>query len=306
MLAEQMSDDLQLPIGYLHTVAKTASHRYKTYEIMKKTGGVRTISHPARELKTIQRWLVSHVINKLPVHQAAMAYRPGIGIANNAAVHQRSRFLLRIDFEDFFPSLTHGDIRLYVLGNQDHFKDWDDDDLAFFCATVCRGDCLTIGAPSSPGIANALCMQLDTRLNEFCKSKSVLYSRYADDLFFSARKPGVLPAVESQLGKVVKALDWPKGLKVNKKKTAHVSKRSRRIVTGLTLTSDGAVSVGRERKRAIRSRIHQLEKLLPEERRRLAGMLAFVKGVEPTFINRIIVKFGADRVAEAMRMEVDS
>ena len=306
MLAEQISDDLQLPIDYIHTVAKTASHRYKTYEIMKKAGGVRTIHHPARELKTMQRWLVSHVINHLPVHQAAAAYRPGIGIASNAAVHQKSRFLLRIDFEDFFPSLTAGDIRSYVLDNQDHVKDWDDDDVAFFCATACRWDCLTIGAPSSPGIANALCMQLDTRLTEFCKSKSVRYTRYADDLFFSARKSGVLLAVESRLGKVVKALDWPKGLKVNRKKTAHVSKRGRRIVTGLILTSDGAVSVGRKRKRTIRSWIHQLEKLRPKERRRLAGMLAFVKSVEPTFINRIIVKYGAERVGEAMRMEVDS
>jgi hypothetical protein len=50
MIIEQMSSRLALPVGYLSKLASSASHRYKQYEIPKKTSGMRTIHHPAREL----------------------------------------------------------------------------------------------------------------------------------------------------------------------------------------------------------------------------------------------------------------
>jgi hypothetical protein len=68
------------------------------------------------------------------------------------------------------------------------------------------------------------------------------------------------------------------------------------------LKSDGAVGIGRPRKRFIRSLVHRAESLSGAERRKLAGLLAFARSVEPDFINALILKFGPERVADVQQM----
>ena len=58
MIVNTVAGRLALPVYYVSRVARSASHRYKEYPIKKKTGGVRIIHHPARELKLIQSWLL--------------------------------------------------------------------------------------------------------------------------------------------------------------------------------------------------------------------------------------------------------
>src|SRR5580765_4915752 len=110
MIVEQMSSRLALPASYLLRLASSASHRYKEYEIPKKTRGMRTIHHPARELKLLQRWLVRNVLISLPIHPAATAYQPNSTIRRNAELHVANNYLLRVDFQDFFPSLRGIDV----------------------------------------------------------------------------------------------------------------------------------------------------------------------------------------------------
>ena len=56
------------------------------------------------------------------------------------------------------------------------------------------------------------------------------------------------------------------------------------LVTGVVLTSDGKLSLGHAVKRQGRSLVHRVESLEPEERRKLAGMLAYFKSVEPDLL----------------------
>src|SRR5207253_2145401 len=102
--------------------------------------------------------------------------------------------------------------------------------------------------------------------------------------------------------RVVGELRWPTQLSINAEKTRHSSKRGRRQVTGLVLTSDGLLGIGRQRKRCIRSLIHSAPSLSPAEKRQLAGLLAFARSVEPDFINALVLKFGPERIAEVQQM----
>ena len=90
MIIERMAVELGLPESFIHTVARSASHAYKAYSIPKRTGGTRTIYHPSRVLKGLQRWLLRNVIEELPVHAAATAYIIGRSILDNARVHMAS------------------------------------------------------------------------------------------------------------------------------------------------------------------------------------------------------------------------
>lgn len=84
----------------------TASSRYKVHYIEKRSGrGRRLIAQPTREIKFLQRMLVKHELGALPIHEAAMAYRAGLSIADHARPHAGGRYLLKLDFKDFFPSI---------------------------------------------------------------------------------------------------------------------------------------------------------------------------------------------------------
>ena len=304
MLIERISKSLLLPARYVDNLCAGASYHYKPYFIPKRNGERRLIEHPSKPLKAMQRWLVTNVIGHFPVHQAAMAYRNGRNIADNAQLHMRSSYLLRVDLHDFFHSLTGNDVRsLFAsakqfLPNHDH---WTGDDIEAFVAFVCKDEHLTIGAPSSPSLCNALCYHLDVQLTALADANELVYSRYADDLVFSSLAPNKLSTIPESIGSILSKLEFPKALRVNNAKTWHASRRARRRITGIVLTSDSKLSVGRRLKRKLRTEVYRWHKLDKPAKTSLAGMLAFVRSVEPEFINSLILKYGADRVLDAMR-----
>ena len=302
MIAERIAHDLALPSAFIHSVARTASYEYKTYTIPKRTGGVRIIHHPSRRLKALQRWLLTNVIERLPTHDAAMGYRIGRSTMDNARRHTGSNYLLRLDFSNFFESITSTDVRAYIADRSHLFSGWLTGDIEFFCNIVCRNDALTIGAPTSPALSNVLCFDLDQSILNYCQVRDVSYTRYADDLFFSTRTAGILNSIEAEVTRICRNLRFPASLSLNPAKVRHSSKRGARRVTGVVLGSDERAYVGRRLKRKIRAQIHQMERLSPTERSSLAGLIAYVMGNDPSFINSLINKYGLERVRDARQL----
>jgi len=294
-------------MSYLLGLAHSASHHYKTYSIPKRSGGLRMIHHPSRQLKAVQRWLLANLLESLPVHRAAVAYRPRLaGTLAGAKLHAPRRYLLRMDLEEFFPSIVEADIRSYIGANRARFKDWDEEDLVAFCAFVCRHGRLTIGAPTSPSLSNIVTYELDEQLASIANRLDFLYSRYADDLMFSSNTRGELRSMEAEVARVCASIPYPKGLRVNLAKTRHSSRRRTRRVTGLILGSDGRVHVGRKTKRRIRAQVHRWDSLSPTEKGSLAGWIAYAIGIEPDLLNSLVKKYGWDRVNQARHSSVTS
>ena len=198
----------------------TAPSRYKTYSIDKRAGGKRVISQPARELKILQRVLLAEVLEKLPIHEAATAYRAGYSIKPNAEPHAKNGPILKMDFKDFFPSLKAPDWSAYCELNK-IFSDDEDVQISTNIlfhrpkgTTVLR---LAIGAPTSPCLSNILLYPFDEKISLSLGSDKIRYTRYADDLTFSAPRTGYLNPVESMVRRVLRQLDTP-SLSINKKK----------------------------------------------------------------------------------------
>jgi RNA-directed DNA polymerase len=295
----QMAKDIGVTTHFIATFAQGASHAYKTYSIRKKNGSFRTIDHPSKQLKAMQRWLLTYVLNGVPIHPAAMAYQKKKSILDNARLHAGSRYLLRMDCKDFFPSITEDDLRALIASRPSAFPEWRPYDIDLFCKLVCKNGRLTIGAPTSPALSNAVCYDMDSQLTEISTKVGVTYSRYADDLFFSTNQPNVLSTLESAVTSTIASLTLPRGLKINPAKTRHSSKRGTRRVTGITLGSDGKPYVGRQLKRRIRAMIHHVDTLDPTRRASLAGLIAYAGGFDPDFVNSLITKYGHGVVAKA-------
>jgi RNA-directed DNA polymerase len=301
MMIENMAAGVGVSPDYIINVASSASHAYYEFEITKSDGKKRKIHHPSRQLKALQKWLLRHVIEKLPIHDAAAGYIKRKTIFDNASHHADSRFLLRMDFADFFPSITENDIILYITRTPAAFPGWSRDDVEIFCRLVCRNSRLTIGAPTSPAISNAICLDMDSSLSDLAAKHGIAYTRYADDLFFSTNTRDVLGHFQISIEELVANLTLPANLTINTRKTRHSSKRGARRVTGIVLGSDGKPHIGRALKRRIRGMIHQLDLLDPAERDRLAGLIAYAMGFDRRFLNRLITKYGHASVMRARR-----
>jgi RNA-directed DNA polymerase len=258
MVLERIAPETGLSGDYVSLIARTATHRYKTYQIPKATGGFRTIDHPARELKLLQLWLVNNLFSRLPVHPAAYAYRKGRNILAHALLHAAQNYSLKVDFRDFFPSITALDVSRVLAANASLFSSpLNADDYGLVRLLVCKSGRLTIGAPSSPVLSNAVMLEFDTYWAERCGAQGIIYSRYADDLYFSTNRRQLLSRILTELRTDLARRESP-SLTINTAKTAFTSRKRRRLVTGLVLTSDRQVSIGRTAKRRIRSLIFRL------------------------------------------------
>jgi len=289
----------------LSRLIRSAPHRYKTYPIPKrKAGEFRIIAQPAREVKALQYWVMQNVLNRFAVHPAATGYREGLNIADNARRHVNSRFLLKLDFKDFFPSIKSYDFRRYIEKHAPEFNDEEVEALSRILFWKPRGmnDMrLSIGAPSSPLLSNIILRDFDDRIAEFCSGVEVSYTRYADDLSFSADASEKLRLVEEMVNRLSGSLESPR-LTLNTEKTVRVSKKRARRVTGLILTNDAKVSIGRVHKRRVRAAVNYfVSGRLPRDQcAQLRGMLAFVKSVEPEFLNRLRNHYGTDVIRKIL------
>ena len=305
-LIDQMARVLKRSPDRIEALLADAPGRYRTYTIPKKAPGkTRLIAEPPEEIKTLQRWFVERHLSRLPVHRAATAYRPGSSIVKNAAAHQANPFLLTLDFQDFFPSLRPRDLRRAIaasgrlsiaraeLALVDRLLFWKPAGVAGL-----SGLRLSAGAPSSPAVSNAVMYEIDTALAALSRKRRARYTRYADDLTFSARDQAALVALFAETGRLIRRTRSPR-LTIHADKTVFSSKGTRREVTGLTLTPDGRLSIGRERKALIRDQIDRFSRgrLPAAEGRKLGGLIAFAQDVEPDFVRRLTRKHGAEVMA---------
>ena len=301
-LANRIARDLFLPPGDLRSLIQSAPMRYKVYSIPKRNGnGRRIIAQPTPAVKELQHWAKENILSNFDVHEAATAYKKTASILKNAAAHKNSRFLLKLDFENFFNSITSHDLLTFL---DRRMADLDDADRQLLCRILFwrpKGSTelvMSIGAPSSPMLCNILLYDFDVLVATHCAGANISYTRYADDMTFSCDQPWKLAATEQWVTRLVDETDSPH-LRINKAKTLHASKKSSRRVTGLVLTNDGAVSLGRERKRELRAKVHRfLNGGMPEaEAASLRGWLAYVNAVEPSFTARLKGAYGAENLA---------
>ena len=290
-LIEHIHKDYPLTLSEIKLLLITAPRRYKLHEIDKRNGrGKRLIAQPTSEIKTLQRWATEKYLNQLPIHDAATAYRKGASIKQHASIHAKNKYLLKLDFENFFPSIKANDFIKHANG----FSEFSQEDVRLLTLLFFRRELgsselvLSIGAPSSPSLSNTVMYPFDLELSNYCSARKINYTRYADDIALSTNQPKVLDAVHEFIKTLCQSMQYPK-LKLNNKKTVFTSQKYSRQLTGLILSNDGKASLGRDKKREIRAMTHHfsLGKLETAEINRLRGLLAFSMSIEPNFVDTI-------------------
>ena len=305
MIIDMMAREIGIPVAEVQRLADTASVRYKTYTIKKRNGGDRTISQPTPRIKFLQRWLIARIFSSVPVHSAATAYIVGKGIRDNAAAHVNSRYLLKKDFINFFPSITDIDIYSALRENRGLIPiDLEEKDYLDIGNICCRYGALSIGAPSSPILSNIVMYKFDKYVTDNVSEIGAKYTRYADDISISTHDHEALNKIDDML-KAAAIAESGLNLVFNERKTVFCSKKNNRSVTGLVITPQGKISLGRDRKRYIKSLVHQasLGTLDQKSLKKLSGWISFANGVEPDFILILKRKYSEELILRILVTE---
>ncbi|ELI5409515.1 retron St85 family RNA-directed DNA polymerase [Vibrio parahaemolyticus] len=305
---EQFTEITSLSNGEILDFVKSAPHRYKQYTIPKRNGrGVRLIAQPSKEVKYMQYIGKQLILDELPVHTTAYAYQAGTSIKANASQHLSNRYLLKMDFSNFFPSIKPP-LLLNVIQKKVGELSADDITLIkrlFFWQNDRVSPLqLSIGAPSSPLISNVIMYDFDEHMHSYCSEHGITYTRYADDLSFSTNERGLLFNIPEFVSNYL-AKNEHLGLSINPAKTKFSSKKHNRHVTGLVINNDNQLSLGRERKRKVRTLVYLFSQSTLEKNEiyHLKGLLAFALDIEPNFILRLKEKYSPELVDRIFRYQ---
>ncbi|MBS7790660.1 retron St85 family RNA-directed DNA polymerase [Roseococcus sp. SDR] len=298
MLTQYLAQATGLSTLEIERIARSAPRRYKDYMIPKANGGHRLISHPAREVKALQRALVEWLSDKFPVHHCATAYKKGGSIALNADQHAQNGPIMKMDFRNFFPSIKSHDWIKFITENNFPLNEFDREltrTILFHKRPSMPDLRLAIGAPSSPFISNIMMYDFDCYVHDKTKAEKITYTRYADDLTFSSARAWNLRDVEPIIKKAVRDHAFSK-LEINNEKTRVVTTKFRRIVTGVTLANQGHISVGRNAKRELRAIMSRLSlRQTPKQNpSQIVGILGFLGSIEPKYLQSLKEKYGKD------------
>ncbi|MEQ8509168.1 MAG: retron Ec67 family RNA-directed DNA polymerase/endonuclease [Rhodospirillaceae bacterium] len=245
------------------------SKKYTTFDIPKKSGGIRTIRAPVKQLSLLQKRLgeklyecVAELQKTTPrFWRASHGFQKKRTIISNAELHRRRRFVFNVDLEDFFGTLNFGRVRGFFI--KDRAFALEPSVATVIAQIACHENALPQGSPCSPVISNLIGNILDVRLLALARDSRCTYTRYADDLTFSTNEM-LFP---SEIAENLYGAEWrvsdklrdeveQAGFKLNDTKTRMSLRRSRQTVTGLVVNAK--VNINKDYYRLVRSMCHSV------------------------------------------------
>lgn len=264
---------LGVEAGRLNEILGEISAHYHQFWIRKRKGGYRIISAPDRELQSIQTTIYSRILSPVTmIHPAAVGFRCGHSVADNAAPHLGNRYVLKMDIHDFFPTIRISRVKKTFcrIGYPDNVS-------RVLTALCCLNRHLPQGAPTSPSLSNIVSYDMDVKLSALAAEFGLAYTRYADDLTFSGNvfpKELVLPRIKQ----IIKE----ESFEPNHKKTRFMNEYGKKIITGVSVSSGVKLTIPKARKREIRKNVYFiLTKGLAEHQRRIGS-------TDPVYLKRLI------------------
>ncbi|NOH14134.1 MAG: RNA-directed DNA polymerase [Chloroflexi bacterium] len=279
---EDLSYLSRLSKGQLYRFAKYSDWFYKSYRIPKKSGGERIIYQPSFKLKAIQAWILRNILERLSISSASKGFSIGSSIKDNVKPHVGANAILAIDIENFYPSIPAN--RVWFVYRT---AGYSPQIAAVLTSLTTYNSFLPQGAPSSPRLSNLVCWSLDKRMLAFVGKREITYTRYGDDLSFSASSYQVL----SKSFHTIKSIVRNEGFSLNESKTRFMGPAKQRRVTGLILY-ENQFGIGRKQYRILRSKIHKMCFIPSDEidsflLNHIAGWLSYVKDVDTNRYNKL-------------------
>lgn len=255
---------------FVGAIVRRPRKYYRAFAI-RKGKKLRRIDAPRVALKIVQKWLATHIAASTAFPSYVYGFVAGRSYIDAAAAHCRKDWIVSVDIQDFFPSISQSQVvvALGTLGYSEHAANL----IAGLC---CLDQRLPQGSPASPVLSNLVFARTDQKVCEICADKGITYTRYADDLVFSGH--GETPADFIQGMSATLAAD---GWVLAERKTRWSYRPSRLKVHGLLVEGDNP-KLTRGYRNKIRAYVHMLEsgKVKESDVARLRGHVSLAMYVE--------------------------
>ena len=294
-IVDRIAEELSMEPSEVYRIAISADSRYREITLRIPGKKERKVYQPSSELRVIQRWCSVRLFSRLPVHESCFSYVQGRNIAMHAKAHSANGYLARIDIRNFFPSLQRQNVAKLLDRNRRQLDLVTEREVWLLSLFATRSGRLVIGAPSSPALSNALLYDFDAKWSQLCGEMQVIYTRYADDIYLST-------AERNKLSDIIVALKTDLvnlpgfSFSINSEKDVFTSRRRLKRVTGIVITPQGELSLGRDKKRKVKALVHQAldGKLATKEVESLLGMLSHIDSIDSSFSMSLIRKYGPE------------
>ena len=297
---------------YLRSIVARRRDPYLDIDRPKRDGRTRPISSPEPILMDVQRWILHNILCACSVHPSSYAYQRERSIVDCAEMHLDARWLIKLDIHDFFHSVPEHSV--YPIFQRLGYPRLLSLELTRLCTrrgpmdqtsyevpyestapykTPVRGR-LPQGAPTSGVLANVAMLDADAKLEALAHSEGLVYTRYSDDLTFSAGQDFSRPRAAHVIRRA-SAIVERSGFSLHRGKTRVVPPGARHIVLGLLL-AEGRVRLRSEFKRRLEVHIRGVAKFGLTEHAQVRhfdsvlsminhvdGCIAFAKSVDPKF-----------------------
>ncbi|WBO66746.1 reverse transcriptase family protein [Streptomyces camelliae] len=283
-LAEQAGVSVEILERLSLILPAGAGRIYDQRIYRKKHGGIREVFNPKPPFdavsKNLHRSFTSRLSYEAPDH--VHGFVRGRSTISNASQHLAKACVLRMDLEDFFPSIDAAKIKASLRE-----QDYEEKAADFAVNLVTIGGKLPIGLSTSPLLSNLAFLSTDRSLAEYAQSEGLSFTRYVDDLTFSG---DVTDRHSVDIAQILDDAGWS----VNTRKTAFMRRGGPQYVTGLYVGESDSPRIPRQVKRKMRWILHVISKFGyytymtefggAEEvmlRRRLLGWACYIAAVEP-------------------------
>lgn len=285
---DDLAEHAGVPLEVLKTLSSNlpvgAGRLYERHVSRKRRGGIREIFEPRFPFDFVTKNLHRSFIDRLPYRAPnhVHGFVRGRSTISNASEHLGKSCVLRMDLEDFFPSISTATVKASLQA-----QGYEDEAAELASSIVTIAGKLPIGISTSPFLSNLAFWDTDQPLSEYCHSEDLSFTRYVDDLTFSGE------VVDRHLVDISRILDGA-GWSVNKQKTAFMRRGGPQYVTGLYVGEADKPRIPRKTKRRMRWIMHMISRFGYDTymaefggedkemyKRRLIGWARYILTVEP-------------------------
>lgn len=151
----------------------------KTYK--DGTNKKRTIRPSKAKLNLVQQKVRKLILSKIELPKNVHGGRKKHSNITNGKPHQGKKYILTTDLKDFYPSVNHKTVYNTFIDLGFNIQ------TAFYLTrfTTWKNE-LPQGTPTSTDISNIIFLKTDLELIKLCDERKITYTRYVDDLTFSA------------------------------------------------------------------------------------------------------------------------
>ena len=264
-------------------IVSNINQNYHKEEKTKGDGSIRVIDKPSRNLKTIQRKILTDIsrINKERNIISKQVF--GLGGDNqiqNVSPHRENRYVFKVDLRNFFNSVDYEKVKKVFIS-----LGCSEEEANILTRLTTYNYYIPQGVPTSSILASICLRNCDKHIENLCKQLGgMVYTRYLDDITISGESK-----ITSKTQAKIEAIISQEGLEINKEKTKVFDTRNEPCkITGIILQNKQIRTEyhhGEERHNFIRENTP-----INQNNTTLMGVLEWIRNVDPEYYNILITE----------------